>query len=170
MPTQAEIDARADVLARKLVWLITYEIELTDPTPERANLKGCIEHGQIVRPSANPHTAMTARFQERRERCAKGKATPGFYFLLAEQGTKRFTWREGLKVHGPQAEMMARGDSEEKAAIAKSGGKFRGLQEPSPQSLNFGAGGQGDAWKHQLGHLLADHLVENELARGSNPG
>jgi hypothetical protein len=146
-PTQAEIAARVDVLARKKCTLIIYELELTKPSPLRMDLKGCVEVGQILRPSCNPAVASRVRFEERIARCLGGQRTPGFYYLLHEQGAAAFTRREVLVVTGTQRELMARGDAEEKRICEEKGGIFRGLDDKEPQCLNYSKCGQGNPQK-----------------------
>ena len=136
-PTQDEIERRADVLARKPCTLILYSVELARPTPERAHLKGRKDYGQILRPSANPAVALHTRWAERQRHCSDGQRTPGFYFLLHEQGAQNFdVHTEGIH-HGKQEDLMRLGDDEESRLVREAGGTFRGYSDKEPQSLNL---------------------------------
>ena len=144
-PTQDEIERRADVLARKPCTLILYSVELARPTPERAHLEGSKEYGQILRPSANPAVALHTRWAERQRHCSDGQRTPGFYYLLHEQGAHSFdVHSEGIH-HGKQEDLMRLGDDEESRLVREAGGTFRGYSDKEPQSLNFKKPGQGGA-------------------------
>ena len=115
--------------------LILYSVELARPTPERAHLKG--RYGQILRPSANPAVARHTRWAERQRHCSDGQRTPGFYYLLHEQGAHSFdVHSEGIH-HGKQEDMMRLGDDEESRLVREAGGTFRGYSDKEPQSLNL---------------------------------
>ena len=155
-PTKDEIERRADVLARKTCTLILYSVELARLTPERAHLKGCKDYGQILRPSANPAVALGTRWAERQRHCSDGQRTPGFYYLLHEQGAHRFdVHTEGIH-RGKQEDLMQLGDDEESRLVHEAGGTFRGYSDTKPQTLNFKKPGQGGARARLLAKARAD--------------
>ena len=155
-PTFDEIERRADVLARKQCTLIVYLIELVWPTSERSHLKGCKEFGQILRPSANPQTTLATRLAERIRHCNDGQRTPGFYYLLHEQGMHRFRKKAEVVHRGLQGDLMTLGDNEESRLVRDAGGTFRSLGDKGPQSLNFKKPGQGDARMRLLAKARAE--------------
>ena len=134
--------------------LILYSVELARPTPERAHLKG--RYGQILRPSANPAVARHTRWAERQRHCSDGQRTPGFYYLLHEQGAHSFdVHSEGIH-HGKQEDLMRLGDDEESRLVREAGGTFRGYSDKEPQTLNFKKPGQGGARARLLAKARAE--------------